>query len=370
MTDSDGLVEEFDEEIEARRNPAIALPRAGWVRIAKLSISGIVLVGGLGVSTHVINTYLAAALGPDRSPPPLFSGAAVVDSAKAVLAKLGELPALAGQSATLAATGDRTQETTVGEAIESLDVPAGLATGMAAKLSDATTHPADIPAPGAPTSAPAVDTALPAEASEPDAGEPFALASQNLSDQDGIAAMETEIDALDDDPRLAGNLAAMEIAALPDAPLAESEAVPGPATASEVWAIAASLRPGELMLPEALVAADNAAAVDPVATPDANQSPHGPQTAAVAPSTGETMPTWRVQLIALRDRSSAQLASVSFQQANPDLLEDLTLHIERANLPHGTFYRVQAGPLADRAEAKELCSALKARNQDCLVVAP
>ncbi len=32
------------------------------------------------------------------------------------------------------------------------------------------------------------------------------------------------------------------------------------------------------------------------------------------------------------------------------------------------FYRVQAGYFPDRASALELCTALKARGQDCLVV--
>ncbi len=34
----------------------------------------------------------------------------------------------------------------------------------------------------------------------------------------------------------------------------------------------------------------------------------------------------------------------------------------------GIFYRVQAGYFPDRASALELCTALKARGQDCLVV--
>ena len=36
----------------------------------------------------------------------------------------------------------------------------------------------------------------------------------------------------------------------------------------------------------------------------------------------------------------------------------------------GTFFRLQAGPLDSRDAAEALCAALKARNLDCLVVAP
>ena len=33
----------------------------------------------------------------------------------------------------------------------------------------------------------------------------------------------------------------------------------------------------------------------------------------------------------------------------------------------GIFYRLQAGPLADKAAAKKLCTSLKAKGQDCIV---
>lgn len=36
----------------------------------------------------------------------------------------------------------------------------------------------------------------------------------------------------------------------------------------------------------------------------------------------------------------------------------------------GTFYRLRAGPLADTADAADLCRELKNRGQDCLVVKP
>jgi hypothetical protein len=36
----------------------------------------------------------------------------------------------------------------------------------------------------------------------------------------------------------------------------------------------------------------------------------------------------------------------------------------------GTFYRIQAWPIADAAEAEQRCSALKHRGELCMVVKP
>ena len=51
------------------------------------------------------------------------------------------------------------------------------------------------------------------------------------------------------------------------------------------------------------------------------------------------------------------------------LLSERELAIQEIDLgARGIFYRVQAGYFPDRASALELCTALKARGQDCLVV--
>jgi hypothetical protein len=60
---------------------------------------------------------------------------------------------------------------------------------------------------------------------------------------------------------------------------------------------------------------------------------------------------------------------VALQKAHPDLLGSLSLTIERVDKgASGIFYRLQAGPLADKAAAKQLCTSLKHKGQDCLVV--
>ncbi len=76
-----------------------------------------------------------------------------------------------------------------------------------------------------------------------------------------------------------------------------------------------------------------------------------------------------VQLAALRAKDGAEPAWARLRKAHPVLLGDRELTIQRVDLgDRGIFYRVQAGFFSDRAGARGLCNALKARGQDCLVV--
>lgn len=79
---------------------------------------------------------------------------------------------------------------------------------------------------------------------------------------------------------------------------------------------------------------------------------------------------WRVQLASLKSQTDAELTWAKLRRANPDLLDDLNLHVQSTRLTKGTFYRLQAGPLADHATATSLCNSLKTRRQDCLIVGP
>jgi SPOR domain len=100
--------------------------------------------------------------------------------------------------------------------------------------------------------------------------------------------------------------------------------------------------------------------------PAAQEAPT--QEAAVTPAapTGNI----RVQLAAGKSEASVQKEWAALQKAYPALLGGLGLTIERVDKgAAGVFYRLQAGPLADKAAAKELCASLKQKNQDCLVVA-
>ncbi len=76
-----------------------------------------------------------------------------------------------------------------------------------------------------------------------------------------------------------------------------------------------------------------------------------------------------VQLAALKSQDGARPAWRRLQKAHPALLSERELAIQEIDLgERGIFYRVQAGYFPDRASALELCTALKARGQDCLVV--
>ncbi|MCZ6839166.1 MAG: SPOR domain-containing protein, partial [Alphaproteobacteria bacterium] len=105
-------------------------------------------------------------------------------------------------------------------------------------------------------------------------------------------------------------------------------------------------------------------------------APPPPPRARSAPSAAELRPAiaqsaaWRVQLAALKSQQDSEAEWTRLQRANQDLLDGLTLRVQQAKLSKGTYYRLQAGPLADLATATELCKSLKSRNQDCLIVAP
>ena len=77
-----------------------------------------------------------------------------------------------------------------------------------------------------------------------------------------------------------------------------------------------------------------------------------------------------VQLSSLRSESAVRRAWSDLQRHHRDLLGGLSLNIRRALLKgeKRAFYRMRAGPLSTRKAAKDLCSRLKARRLDCLVV--
>jgi hypothetical protein len=135
------------------------------------------------------------------------------------------------------------------------------------------------------------------------------------------------------------------------APAATAEPVPAAEPAQPEPTQAAQPEPAQTTQPE---------------HPAAQEAPT--QQAAVTPTApaGNT----RVQLAAGKSEASVQKEWAALQKAHPDLLGSLSLHIERVDKgASGIFYRLQAGPLADKTAAKELCASLKQKGQDCLVVA-
>jgi hypothetical protein len=99
----------------------------------------------------------------------------------------------------------------------------------------------------------------------------------------------------------------------------------------------------------------------------AKTEPTATQEAAVTPAVPAGKA--RIQLAAGKSEDAVKKEWAALQKAHPDLLGALTLNIERVDKgTSGVFYRMQAGPLTDKAAAKKLCASLKQAHQDCIVV--
>ena len=89
-----------------------------------------------------------------------------------------------------------------------------------------------------------------------------------------------------------------------------------------------------------------------------------PARAAASASGGQ------VQLFSARSRSAAVAAWIRLTLEEKELLGGLSPRVVKAEVPKkGVFYRLRAGPLADRAAARRLCKLLKGRGRDCYVPA-
>jgi len=87
---------------------------------------------------------------------------------------------------------------------------------------------------------------------------------------------------------------------------------------------------------------------------------------AVAPAATGPL---RIQIAATKDEASARAEFARLQKAHADLLGNLSATVVKADLgDKGTFYRIQAGPIADKAQADKLCGQLKPLGIGCIVV--
>lgn len=91
--------------------------------------------------------------------------------------------------------------------------------------------------------------------------------------------------------------------------------------------------------------------------------------AKIAPASGGD---YKVQLASLRSDDAVSRSWKRLVAKNPDLLGELKLTIVQRDLGagKGVYFRMQAGPLPDRVAARDLCSRLKRRKINCLVVRP
>ncbi len=210
--------------------------------------------------------------------------------------------------------------------------------GTAAPAADA------VPEPGVPL----VETPLPALEEN---GAPPAAASTDTATNDTVQPTTAEA------APAAPAVAAPEPTQAPPAEAAPAQAAEAPAATEPASAPAeATSAPATTLEPQATQAE----------TPATQAAPT--QEAAVTPSAPAG--TARVQLAAGKSEAAVQQEWAALQKAHPQLLGDLKLMIERVDKGEaGIFYRLQAGPLADRKAAGQLCSSLKAQGQDCLAVA-
>ena len=76
-----------------------------------------------------------------------------------------------------------------------------------------------------------------------------------------------------------------------------------------------------------------------------------------------------VQVASLRSEREAKTEWRRLKGTHGALLAELPLKLQKTDLPEkGTYYRLRSGPFADAGTPKQLCEALKARDQACIVV--
>jgi len=94
-------------------------------------------------------------------------------------------------------------------------------------------------------------------------------------------------------------------------------------------------------------------------------------TAATAGTTSQASgvaDNFRIQLAALKTEAEANTTWKRILAKHNDVLGSLSVHIVKADLgAQGIYYRVQAGPFADKASAAAACDQLKTAGQQCLV---
>jgi cell division septation protein DedD len=160
-------------------------------------------------------------------------------------------------------------------------------------------------------------------------------------------------------PAGADTIAAL-IAAQTGAPAGtEGGAQVGAETATQTSDAAAAPAEGETQ--QTAVAAP---AVTPAASPAVVLPAPSPASTPVIPAGA-----FLIQLASLTSVEAAEKTWVSLQRQHGVLLGDMAVNIQKAEIDgKGTYFRVQAGPLPNRATADDMCAQLKAAQQDCIVV--
>jgi len=153
---------------------------------------------------------------------------------------------------------------------------------------------------------------------------------------------------------------------------AKAEVAPTPAKPAEP-------EPDPLAAAVAAATGGRTSATGPITvTPQAPAPESAPsaeaQTAAVVPSPAPaagTGPIFQIQLASVLSEQAALAEWKRISAKHTDLLGSYTPAVTQADLgERGVFYRLRAGPLADKAAADSLCASLAAVNVGCIVVRP
>ncbi|MEP3112915.1 SPOR domain-containing protein [Nisaea sp.] len=166
-----------------------------------------------------------------------------------------------------------------------------------------------------------------------------------------------------------------------DAPLAAEsstpsvpDATPSPAPTSTVTAVIPPAKKTADTAPKTLVPPPPAVPAAKVETPVTSLAPK-----TIAAKTPKPSPApapvpapvaaggFNIQIAALRSEDAGAKEWNRVKAANAALLGALRPTYQRVTTSNGVFFRVQGGPLSEKA-ARDTCTALKAKGQACLVV--
>lgn len=106
----------------------------------------------------------------------------------------------------------------------------------------------------------------------------------------------------------------------------------------------------------------------PTSPPASSES--GPSIASLIDNMSGPVGGWRVQVASVKNEDVAKSTWARLQSAHGDAMANLRMQAVRVDLgDKGVWYRVQAGPL-DEKQAQSVCSTLKSRKADCVLVPP
>ncbi len=162
-------------------------------------------------------------------------------------------------------------------------------------------------------------------------------------------------------------------AAKPEAsppPPAKTEAKPAAPAADPLAAAVAAATGGRTSATGPIEVKPEAKPEAPAAEP--TPAPAAPAAAAPEPQVAAaTAGAYQIQLASVLSEDAAMAEWKRLSGKNKDILGAYKPAVTKADLgDRGVFYRLRAGPLADKAAADALCASLAAVNVGCIVVRP